>query len=83
MDPELNGVINLKKSGALFGKIVYTKMHCTIINEIPRALHVYTSEKRKNPPYRKIVFQGLSRVQIPSEIDVKNTDAIDLVLVEQ
>lgn len=77
------GVINLKKSGALFGKNVYTKVYCTITNDMPRSLNIYTSEKRKNPPHRKIVFQALSRVQIPSAVDAKSSDAIDLIPAEQ
>ena len=83
MDSEMSGVVNLKKSGALFGKNVYTKMYCTISNDMPRSLNMYTSEKRKHPPHRKIMFQALSRVQIPSAVDTKNSDAIDLVLAEQ
>ena len=82
MDPEMSGLVNLKKGGALFGKIVYVKMYCDISKESPRALNMYTSEKRKHPPYRKIVFQALSHVKIPSEVDVKNADAIDLIPVE-
>ena len=80
MESEMLGVINFKKSAGLFGKISYTKMYCTVPSDNPRRLHLYTNDKRKNPPYRKIVFQALSGVQVPSTVDVKNQDAIDLVL---
>ena len=83
MHSEMSGVINLKESGALFGTNVYTKMYCTIMNDMLRSLNMYTSEKRKHSPHRKIVFRALLHVKIPSAVDTKNSDAIDLVLAEK
>ena len=77
-------ILYLKKGSRMFGGIAgmqYKTMYCTIPNDNPRRIEIYSTKTREGKPKRKIVFSSVLDFREKSKADTKNKDtAVDIVV---
>ena len=77
-------LLYLRKASRILGRISgmqYKTMYCTIPNDNPRRIEIYSTEAREGTPKRKIVFSSVLDFRENSKADMKNKDtAVDIVV---